>query len=108
MLDMLLIAHHPTEGVHPFVLAHLLTRPDWRANNSAMTKEDAIKFFGTQAKLAEAIGMSQGSVSLWGSSPPPLRQLQIEALTAGALKAGPECDKFRVTAQAHAVPQQAA
>lgn len=61
-----------------------------------MTKTDATKHFGTQAKLAEALGMTQGSVSLWGQYPPPLRQLQIEALTGGELKAEPGCDRFRV------------
>lgn len=47
-------------------------------------------------RLAEALGMSQGSVSLWGEYPPPLRQLQIEALTGGKLRAEPDCDKYRV------------
>jgi len=56
-----------------------------------MTKDHAIKHFGSQAKLAAALGMTQGSVSLWGDYPPPVRQLQLEALTAGALKAEPEC-----------------
>ena len=59
-----------------------------------MTKDEAIAEFGTQAKLAEALGMTQGSVSLW-EKVPPLRQLQIEALTGGKLRADPECDKFR-------------
>ena len=63
-----------------------------------MTKDQAIQHFGLQQKLAEALGMTQGSVSLWKDSPPPLRQLQLEAVTAGALKADPECDKFRVPA----------
>ena len=47
-------------------------------------------------RLAEALGMSQGSVSLWDKYPPPLRQLQIEALTGGKLRAEPDCDKYRV------------
>ena len=63
---------------------------------SAMTKDEAVKHYGTQAKLAEALGIFQGSVALWKDKVPPMRQLQIEALTGGALKAGPECDKFRV------------
>jgi DNA-binding transcriptional regulator YdaS (Cro superfamily) len=67
-----------------------------------MTKDQAIRHFGSQQKLAQAIGMTQGSVSLWKDHPPPLRQLQIEALTAGELKAGPECDKFRPAQQAAA------
>jgi len=52
-----------------------------------MNKSDAIKFFSTQAKLAEALGMTQHAVSGWKEYPPPLRQLQIEKLTKGALKA---------------------
>ena len=63
-----------------------------------MTKDEAIAEFGTQVKLAAALGMSQGSVSLWGVYPPELRQLQIEALTGGRLRAEPECDKYRVAA----------
>lgn len=62
-----------------------------------MTKDEAIQALGgTQAALAERLGMTQGSVSLWGLYPPPLRQLQIEALTHGALRAESECDIYRV------------
>lgn len=67
-----------------------------------MTKDDAIAEFGTQVKLAQALGMSQGSVSLWGAYPPELRQLQIEAMTQGRLKAEADCDKYRVPAKAAA------
>lgn len=52
-----------------------------------MTKTDAIKHFGTQVLLAKALNTSQSTVASWGISPPDLRQLQIEALTGGALKA---------------------
>jgi hypothetical protein len=62
-----------------------------------MTTDEAIKELGgTQAALALALGMTQGSVSLWKEYPPALRQLQIEALTGGKLKAEAECDKYRV------------
>lgn len=62
-----------------------------------MTKDEAIAALGgTQAALAEALGMTQGSVSLWSEYPPPLRQLQIEALTGGKVRAEPDCDKYRV------------
>lgn len=64
-----------------------------------MTKNQAVSHYGTQGKLAEALGMRQSSVSLWGAYPPPLRQLQIEALTSGALKAERDCDMFRVPTQ---------
>lgn len=52
-----------------------------------MNKSDAIKFFGTQVKLASALGMTQHAISGWGEYPPPLRQLQIEKVTNKALKA---------------------
>lgn len=62
-----------------------------------MTKDDAIKHFGTQQALAAAIGVTQGTISGW-KAVPPWRQLQIEAVTLGALVAGPECDRYRVPA----------
>lgn len=54
-----------------------------------MKTSDAIKHFGTQQKLASALGLSQSSVAEWGEYPPRLRQLQIAALTGGALAAEP-------------------
>ena len=65
---------------------------------SAMRTEHAVSHFGTQVKLAAAIGITQSSVSTWGEYPPPLRQLQIEALTDGELRAESDCDKYRVVA----------
>lgn len=61
-----------------------------------MTKDEAITWAGTQVKLGAALGVSQGTVAGWGEYPPALRQLQIEALSAGALRAESDCDKFRV------------
>ncbi len=62
-----------------------------------MTKDEAIAALGgTQVKAAAALGITQGSIAGWGDTVPPMRQLQIEALTGGKLRAGPECDKFRV------------
>ena len=56
-----------------------------------MTKDDAVAWAGgTQTKLAERLGIKQSSISLWGERPPYLRQVQIELLSAGALKAHPE------------------
>lgn len=54
-----------------------------------MTKDAAIKHYGTQDKLAKALGMSQASVSEWGEYPPALRQLQLQQITKGKLKAEP-------------------
>lgn len=50
-----------------------------------MTKDEAIAYFGTQVKLAEALGISQAAVSQWREVP-RLRQYQIERLTNFALK----------------------
>lgn len=59
-----------------------------------------IEHFGSQVAVARAVGVNQAAVAQWGEAPPPLRQLQIEVLTGGALKAGPECDQYRVPAAA--------
>lgn len=56
-----------------------------------MTKDQAIKHFGTQVKLAAAIGCKQHTVSGWGEFPPDTRQLQIERASGGVLKAEPDC-----------------
>jgi hypothetical protein len=62
-----------------------------------MTKEDAVSAFGTQMALAKALGITQGTIAGWDKVP-VLRQLQIEALTDGRLKADPECEPFKVQA----------
>ena len=55
-----------------------------------MTTQQAIRHFGSQAKLAKALGIKPPSVSVWGERPPMLRQFQIERLTGGKLKADKE------------------
>lgn len=55
-----------------------------------MTTQEAIEYYGgTQQKLADAIGITQASVSEWGEYPPPIRQLQLQQLSGGRLKAQP-------------------
>ena len=61
----------------------------------AMTKDDAIAHYVTQTALAQALGIDQSTVSTWRTVP-ELHQLRLEALTRGVLRAGPECDKYRV------------
>ena len=63
-----------------------------------MKTVQVIQHFGSQAALARAIGIAQPSIAQWGEEPPPLRQLQIEALTKGQLKASHSCDAYRVPA----------
>lgn len=58
--------------------------------HSGMLKSDAVQHFGSQQKLAEALGVKQPSVARWPEVLPPLRQLQIENVTNGALKATEE------------------
>jgi hypothetical protein len=57
-----------------------------------MKPTDLISHFGTQEKTAEALGVTQGTVSAWKSAGevPILRQMQAERLTDGALKADPK------------------
>lgn len=56
-----------------------------------MKTVEAITFYGTQTKLADALGMGQSTISEWPEYPPAARQLQIERITIGALKAEPGC-----------------
>ena len=65
-----------------------------------MRTQEAVDHFGSQAALAKALGIKQQSVADWGDEVPPLRQLQIEKITNGELRANP-----RILAGA---PQQAA
>lgn len=55
-----------------------------------MLKKDAIAHFGTQAELARALNIKSQSIESWGDEVPHLRQLQLEKITHGKLKADPE------------------
>lgn len=60
---------------------------------ASMLTKDAIQHFGTQAALARALNIRQQSITDWGDTVPPLRQIQLEKLTAGdphPLKASPD------------------
>lgn len=57
--------------------------------NSRMRTSEVLSFFGGQVKTAEALSIKQGSVGKWREFPPPLRQVQIERVTRGHLKAEP-------------------
>jgi hypothetical protein len=55
-----------------------------------MTLEEAIKHFGSQAALAEAIGKTSAAISMWkarGGVIPIDRQYQIQVASKGRLKA---------------------
>jgi hypothetical protein len=51
-----------------------------------MTKQEAIAYFGTQAKLGAALGRNQSTVSVWKEIP-AITQLRLEEITFGALRA---------------------
>lgn len=49
---------------------------------------DAIKYYGSQRKLKEILGLrARQTIHAWGEYPPPGRQYQIEILTNGELRA---------------------
>ena len=52
-----------------------------------MRTKQAIKHFGSAAKLARSLGISRQSVHDWGDVVPEGRAYQIEVLTEGALRA---------------------
>lgn len=56
-----------------------------------MTTQQAIDLYRTQWGLARALGITQSSVSEWGEYPPALRQIQIERISKGRLRAEPGC-----------------
>ncbi len=66
-----------------------------------MTYDDLIEHFETQVAAAAFLGINQSNLSDWKRKEgiPPIRQLKIEAMTDGKLKAGPECDKLRFPAK---------
>ena len=63
---------------------------------SHMTYDEALKWGGgTQAKLAAKLGIDQSSVSGWGKRVPDARQIQIQKMTRGRLKADAACWDFK-------------
>ncbi len=56
-----------------------------------MRTKDAVNFYGSQSALARALGIAQASVAGWGEYPPDPRQLQIQKVTRGKLKAEAGC-----------------
>ena len=58
-----------------------------------MMKLEAIAHYGNNVSaLARALDIDQSSIYSWGEYPPDARQLQLERITGGKLKAEPECE----------------
>jgi DNA-binding transcriptional regulator YdaS (Cro superfamily) len=52
-----------------------------------MRTTQAVKHFGSVSALARALGIERASIYSWRATVPPLRQIQIERITAGKLRA---------------------
>jgi hypothetical protein len=55
-----------------------------------MRLDDVIQHFDTAAAASRALNIKQPSLAEWSERIPALRQLQIEELTHGELRADPE------------------
>ena len=51
-----------------------------------MKTSQAIEYYGSATKLADALGITKAAVSQWDKFVPELRALQLERLTGGELK----------------------
>ena len=56
-----------------------------------MKTSEAIKYAGGSLKLAQLLELTSGAISQWGDFPPDNRQLQLERISLGAIKAEPGC-----------------
>lgn len=54
-----------------------------------MRKSDAVAFYGTQKKLADAIGRVQGTVAHWGDAVPLQYAYMLEKMTGKKLRIDP-------------------
>jgi len=52
-----------------------------------MTTQEAIEFYGSVKKLADALGIWPQPIYLWGERPPMARQYELEIKSQGQLKA---------------------
>lgn len=52
-----------------------------------MTYSDVLRHFGTQVAIAQALGITQPTVSAWDGEVPSKYQYQLEVITSGQLRA---------------------
>ena len=55
-----------------------------------MKTQEAIDYYGSVKKLADALGIWPQTIYTWGETPPMARQYELEVKTEGALKADRE------------------
>lgn len=58
---------------------------------AAMKTEEAIAYAGSEAALADLLGLTAPAIYQWGEYPPDKRQIQLQKRTRGKLKAEPGC-----------------
>ncbi len=51
-----------------------------------MKTEDAIKFYGSAAKLAKVLGISRQAVDNWGDTVPRGRAYELMVITGGRIR----------------------
>lgn len=54
-----------------------------------MLTNDAVKYFGSKKKLADALGLHRSAISNWPDVVPRGRAFEIESVTDGKLKVDP-------------------
>ena len=54
-----------------------------------MTTDEVTAYYGSKSAIARALSIKQPSVSNWGEYPPADRQMQLQILTGGKLRAEP-------------------
>ena len=64
-----------------------------------MKTSDAVNRFGSQTALADKLGISKAADNAWGEEVPPLRQLQLQALTNGEMQA--DADVYEQLSKRH-------
>ncbi len=55
-----------------------------------MKTQEAIDYYGSTKKLADALGIWPQVIYTWGDKPPMARQYELEVKTEGTLKADRE------------------
>lgn len=58
-----------------------------------MTTDEVVKFFGSKAAIARALGCQASTVTMWGCEPPKSRQWQLQVLSKGKLKVSADIKK---------------
>lgn len=55
-----------------------------------MLTNDAVNFYGTRTKLADALGINKSAISNWGTVVPKGRAYELEKITHGKLRVNPD------------------